>query len=185
MIPTLETRRLYLKPLELKFADDIFAYASLDSMSKYTVWPTHQSIEDSQSFITFCNVRYDSGRFYDWALVLKGVQNEQKVIGTCGLPNIIPESREGEIGFVVSPEFSKQGYAVEAALKVIDFAFDNLDLLRIIAKIATQNITSSKVAQKLGMKNNRIIKNGLHNHTGVYDLNLFVLERPLEFKENS
>ncbi|MES0490656.1 MAG: GNAT family N-acetyltransferase [Leptospirales bacterium] len=179
MIPTLETERLYLKPLELKFADDIFEYASLDTVSKYAVWPTHKSIEDSQSFITFCMARYGSGRFYDWALVLKN--NKNKVIGTCGLPNIIPDTKEGEIGFIVSPEFANQGYTAEAASGVIDFAFNKLDLARVIAKVATENLPSSKLAEKLGMKKNKVIKNGLRNHTGIYDLNLFVLERPIEF----
>lgn len=48
------------------------------------------------------------------------------------------------------------GYATEAAQAVLDYAFRNIGLERVIGKFLRRNPASGRVLQKLGMKHVRI-----------------------------
>jgi RimJ/RimL family protein N-acetyltransferase len=60
--------------------------------------------------------------------------------------------------YAVSPSQQRQGYASEAAQALVDYAFQHLDLKRVIATTDFGNHASMGVMRKLGM---RIEKNPL------------------------
>jgi RimJ/RimL family protein N-acetyltransferase len=74
-------------------------------------------------------------------------------IGHAGL---VPQEVEGvtelEVGYWIAPAFWGKGYATEAALALKDFAFNQLNMARIIALIYPDNLASCRVADKLGMR---------------------------------
>jgi ribosomal-protein-alanine N-acetyltransferase len=59
--------------------------------------------------------------------------------------------REWEVGWAVHPAEWGRGYAVEAAGKVIDWAFSVLNVHRIVAFCHADNAASVRVMEKLGM----------------------------------
>lgn len=59
---------------------------------------------------------------------------------------------EAEIGYWLAQEFWGQGYASEAAARLLAFAFDDLALTRITAGAFKENPTSLAVQQKLGFR---------------------------------
>jgi len=59
--------------------------------------------------------------------------------------------REWEIGWAVHPEEWGNGYAGEAAWHMMDWAFDELNVHRIVAFCHTDNSASVRVMKKLGM----------------------------------
>jgi len=64
-----------------------------------------------------------------------------------------PEGWPGfEIGWALRRQFWKQGYATEAALQVVDYAFNRLGQERVISLIQPENSQSVAVALRLGMK---------------------------------
>ncbi len=60
--------------------------------------------------------------------------------------------REWEVGWAVHPDEWGKGYATEAARKVIDWAFRELNLHRVVAFCHVNNTASVRVMQKLGMQ---------------------------------
>jgi len=60
-------------------------------------------------------------------------------------------SPEVEIAYDLNREFWGQGYATEAAAAVRDFAFGELGLQRIVSYIVPENIASRRVAEKIGL----------------------------------
>lgn len=58
-----------------------------------------------------------------------------------------------EVGWMLLPEFQGKGYALEGAAAAMDFAFFELNELRVIHTIRPANTASQKLAQKLGSKN--------------------------------
>lgn len=54
--------------------------------------------------------------------------------------------------WVIDPEHQRQGYATEAALVMIEFAFKHLRLKRVIATTEHSNVASQAVMRKAGMK---------------------------------
>lgn len=57
---------------------------------------------------------------------------------------------EPEVGWTISPEFLRQGYAFEAANACIDYAFNTLGWSRVIHVILEGNLPSIALARKLG-----------------------------------
>jgi RimJ/RimL family protein N-acetyltransferase len=64
-----------------------------------------------------------------------------------------PEGWPGtEVGWGVLREFAGRGYAREAAVESIDFAFDKLGWSDVIHCIAPDNVASIRLAERLGSK---------------------------------
>ena len=81
-------------------------------------------------------------------------QSDARVIGYCGLfyfPDVNGRS-EVELGYRLARTAWGQGYAVEAARAVRDYAFQTLNLRRLIAIIDPSNTASIRVAEKIGMR---------------------------------
>ena len=110
----------------------------------------------------------------DRAVVLKATG---QLIGACGyVPCLMPfeqlpgfggnhrtqteglYSTEFGLFYAISPAHQRQGYATEAAQALIDYAFNELKLRRVIATTTYDNAASMGVMRKLGM---RIEKNPL------------------------
>ena len=84
-------------------------------------------------------------------------------IGCCGLrPR---QTMVYEIGFHLRPAFWRQGYAVEAASAVIDYAFSNLYAEALFAGHHPENTASRRVLEKLGF---RYIGAEYYEPTGLY-----------------
>jgi RimJ/RimL family protein N-acetyltransferase len=84
------------------------------------------------------------------ALIEKESNN---LIGHCGLlVQTVDDVLELEIGYSLLPQFWNKGFAIEAAQKCRDFAFERNLSEEIISIISLINIPSQKVALKNGMK---------------------------------
>ncbi|MEN4759238.1 GNAT family N-acetyltransferase [Chryseobacterium sp. C39-AII1] len=82
----------------------------------------------------------------------------QQLIGQCGLLVREVENKfELEIAYSILPEFRGQGFAIEAATKCKDFAFENNFHNRLVSIIVPENENSKKVALKNGMTFKRSI----------------------------
>lgn len=62
------------------------------------------------------------------------------------------EHAGGEIGYVLHPGVTGRGYATEASAAVLDLAFGELGLHRVIARMDARNTASTRVAARLGMR---------------------------------
>lgn len=90
-------------------------------------------------------------------------KTSNELIGCCGLR---PYDRtKYEIGFHLRPKFWGQGYAVEAANAVIEYAFKILGADALFAGHNPNNIASSKILKKLGFS---YIGDEFYEPTGIY-----------------
>ena len=79
-------------------------------------------------------------------------KESNQLVGMCGLVIQTIENEERlEIGYAILPEFWRQGYAIEAARKCKDYAFENTFVDNLISSIDEENISSEKVALNNGM----------------------------------
>ena len=157
----LETERLLLRPLRI---DDLDALAELYGDAEVMRYiggggtidreRTRQSLE-----------RMIAG-FAERGYGILAVERKEDgaFMGRCGLllwdsatwtPTRMAEATarvETEVGYLLGPDFWGKGYATEAAMAVRDWAFENLELERLIALIRPGNDRSVRVALKLGME---------------------------------
>ncbi len=93
--------------------------------------------------------RYDNDLGGMNALILKA---SGKLVGICGLlVQVVDDMEELEIGYSILPKFWLQGFAVEAAQKCKQFAFQESYSDSLISIIHVDNVPSQKVALKNGM----------------------------------
>jgi RimJ/RimL family protein N-acetyltransferase len=148
-LPELETERLLLRRMRLDDAEAMFAYASDPEVTRYVLFETHRSVEDSESFLRLATEGYERGDFGSWGVVLK---DSGAFVGTCGMDvGYAPEHARAELGYVLSREHWGKGLMPEAVRAVIRFGFRRVGLNRIQARCIAENAASARVMEKAGM----------------------------------
>jgi len=140
----IETERLKLRPVTLADAEDMYEYAS-DSDNTYYVFNTHGSIEDTRFSIANFFIASPLGKY---GIELK---EENKLIGTIDL-RVDTKRYSGEIGYVLNDKYTNNGYTTEAAQRLINLAFETLELEKVFATCNKENKASEAVMKKLGMQ---------------------------------
>lgn len=145
----LETDRLFLKKISHYNIEDMYQYASDEEVTRYVSWFRHTSKETTRQCITFLQNQYETGEYYEWALIRK---SDNKMIGTAGLSAFNSAENSSEIGYVIAKEYWNRGFATEALAKIIEFAFVELRLSQVYGYTYPENTASKKVMEKCGMR---------------------------------
>ena len=148
-IPILETERLTLRGMRVSDAEDMFAYARDEPVTRYLTWTPHPNLKHTKDYLTYVGQRYRTGDFFDWAVVCK---EDGRMIGTCGFTSFDFASDCAEIGYVLNPDYHGRGLASEAVREVVSFGFKELSLHRIEAKFIQENTRSLRLMERVGMK---------------------------------
>lgn len=83
-----------------------------------------------------------------------GIFNREtgELIGRCGIENSEIDGRfEIELGYLLNKDHWGYGYAIECTKCVLEYAFYELNIPRVVAVIDQKNIRSNKVAKHIGM----------------------------------
>jgi RimJ/RimL family protein N-acetyltransferase len=148
----IETARIVLRPLT---PEDEAALATVLSDAETMRWyPRPLTRDEVREWIERQLGRYSS------STGLLGLVEKQtgRLIGDCGPVWQEVEGRtELEIGYHVSRERWNQGFATEAARVVIDYAFENLGVERVVSMIRPENLASRRVAEKNGLTPERMV----------------------------
>jgi RimJ/RimL family protein N-acetyltransferase len=142
----LETERLLLRPpLETDLAVMTALANDFGVLKNTATMPFPYTLADAQAFLTRAIERRAKGVGYSFAILCKA---NNAFIGGIG---IHPE-HEFELGYWLGRPFWGQGYATEAATRIVRFAFDELGAKKLTAGWYEGNEASSRVLEKLGFK---------------------------------
>lgn len=171
-LPTLETDRLRLRKISLRDARDFFEYASDPEVTRYSTWSPHESLADTKQFINQVLNQYKAGHVAPWGIEHKA---ERRFIGTCGFGNWIHYHGRAEIGYALARPYWSQGYMTEAVRSVLAFGFETMQLNRIEARCKLENIGSSRVMEKVGMKFEGVLRQHMYIKGQYHDLKLYAI----------
>ncbi|MEZ4658814.1 MAG: GNAT family N-acetyltransferase [Caldilineaceae bacterium] len=161
---TMETPRLLLREFREDDYDDILAHVYADR----DVWGMYSGIGDKPDEIRrrFLNRVYqpESAEFGFRAVELKAtgrviaqVHLEPHVLPTEAVAAVVPEVQptpygiiEVELAFAFGKDYWGQGYAYEACLPMIEYAFKELKLPRLVGGALAKNIRSQTLHKRLG-----------------------------------
>jgi ribosomal-protein-alanine N-acetyltransferase len=169
-IPSLETERTLLRKLKIEDLNDKFNYCSDQEVSKYTTWQSHQTLEDTRKFIEFVLKAYQNQEVAPWGIEDK---RTNRLIGTCGFVYWNITHSRAELGYALSREYWNQGYMSEVARKIIDFGFNEMNLVRIEARCHLQNIGSARVMEKAGMEFEGILRKQIFTKGEFQDVKIY------------
>jgi RimJ/RimL family protein N-acetyltransferase len=108
-----------------------------------------RTLEECQAYIEHdIALRSPERRRFDLAVTLV---ETGRLVGRVGLDVKAPEHRIGELWFILDRAFWGRGLMPEAARRLVDFGFHELDLRRIFIDCDPRNVGAIRLAEKLGM----------------------------------
>ena len=171
------TERLRLRPMTLDDAEAVYAYRSIPEVNTYTytpIWTTlAEAVNHVEKLVPSINDP-DSG-FCKWMVEL---QDSGQIIGDVFLNKHDELQGSYEIGYMFHPDFYGHGYATETVREVLRIGFEEWDVHRIYARVDEDNIGSTRVCQKLGMRQEaRLIESDRRGDVWSTELNFAMLNR--------
>ncbi len=173
-LPVLKTERLILRPMRMRDAEDLFAYAKDPEVSRHVLWDTHESIWDSRQFLRAAIRQYRRGLPGSFAIVLK---DSGRMIGTIGFMWLNTEWLSAEVGYSLSREYWNRGIMTEALRRVVAFGFEELRLNRIEAQHEVDNPASGRVMAHAGMQYEGRLRQRIKNKGRFVDVALYAILR--------
>jgi len=152
---TLETERLLMRTPTLADAEAVCAFCDDPDCSwgGYGI-PHPASLEQSQSWIRKCGEKLDEEACYAFLLVRK---DDGAVVGDVTL-NRDATRNVGDIGYILGEEFRGAGFAYEAAVELLRFAFESIELHRVYATCWGRNERSAHILEKLGFTREGVLR---------------------------
>jgi RimJ/RimL family protein N-acetyltransferase len=144
----LESERKALRRFKDSDLEPFLAYRNDPEVARYQAW---ESCSEREVLDFIWEMRSSEpgtpGEWFQFAVELK---ETEQLIGDCGLKTE-EDGRQAEMGFTLSREHQGKGYATEAVSRLLDYAFGNLGLHRIVAIADKENTPSVALLERLGM----------------------------------
>lgn len=172
MQPTLQTKRLILRPFELFDGEDLRRLAGDRAIADTTLQIPHPyEVGMAEEWILAQRPRFEAGEQVVFAAVLRG---SDQLIGAMGLV-MEGKFRRAELGYWIGRPYWRNGYCTEAAQAVLEYGFQFLNLNRIHAYHFKRNPASGRVLQKLGMRHEgsspqHVMKWGIFEDVELYGI---------------
>lgn len=171
--PSLTTERLMLRQISDEDTERVFLLRSNKTSLEFLDKPVMQSLLEASLLINKINTDAATNEGITWAIVLK--ENPSLLIGTIGLWRIIKEHYRAEIGYMLLPEYFRQGYMKEAITRVTSFGFEEMHLHSIEANINPANAGSAAVLKSTGYIKEAYFKenfyfNGVFKDSEIYSI---------------
>lgn len=144
---SIETERLILRPIVESDAEDIFEYARNEHVGRSAGWKPHESMEETREIMKLVFLAKENV----FGMELK---ETGKLIGSIG---IVPDPKRQNdkarmLGYAVGVEHWGNGYTMEAAMALIRYGFEALNLDLISAYCYPFNARSQRVIEKCGFE---------------------------------
>ena len=174
-LPTLESARLVMKKMTESDADDMFAYTSDADLLAHLPLNVTPTRAETQAAIRGFMDMYHARRVAPWGISLKETGQH---VGIVGFESWNPVTDRAEIGFLVARAHWRQGYAIEAAKRVMRFGIEKMNLNRIEARVKPDNEPSRLLLAKLGMRYEGLMRQHSWWRGSYHDLELYAMLKP-------
>ena len=170
----LDTDRLSLRPFRLSDAPDVQRLAGDWSIADTTLNVPHP-YEDgmAERWISTHQPKFEAGELAVFAIVAKA---ESELVGAISL-ELDRSFDRGQLGYWIGKPFWGLGYCTEAAASMLRFGFSALGLNRIHSSHLKRNPASGRVMQKIGMREEGVLRQHTKKWGNFEDLVLYGILR--------
>lgn len=158
----LDTARLTLEPFSEHHFEEAYHIFTDDFVKKYLFDNKELSQEEVLSFLKTSQQTFREKRHGLWIIAITG---NEKLIGFTGLWHFF-DKEQPQLLYALLPAYTGKGYAREASLKVMDYAFHQLEFPHLDASCDTPNLSSHKTAEALGMK--KLKEEGINDQSTTF-----------------
>lgn len=145
----LKTERLLIRSMQLQDTESTYLYQGDSELTKYMLFLPDESLEATREFIQGIEEEQASANPRRFEMII--FLGEEHIGGISIYLEEDQDGTVGELGWILRKEYQGKGYITEAAKAVMEFAFNNLPVNKIIAHCDQRNIASKRVMEKLEM----------------------------------
>ena len=145
------TDRLILREFQFDDWPTVLEYQRDPRYLRFYPW-SDRTESEAQEFVRMFLDQQEEQPRRKFQLAVTLPQEDQRVIGNCGIRLKDGKDWEADIGYEIAPEHWGRGHASEAALAVVKFGFRELGLHRISSWCIADNTASARVLEKAGLK---------------------------------
>jgi ribosomal-protein-serine acetyltransferase len=176
IIDELSNQELHIRPYrdtDIQGMYDTIS-SSITEMKAFLPWVhDHYSIEDASCWVKQMQRNWESGLQYDF--VIEDI-SRSKFLGGVGLLGVNRAEKIAFLGYWIRTDASKKGIATQAAQLAIAFAKNQLALETLLIECDIKNKSSIKVAEKLGARFFKRLKNAEMVNGKSIDKNIYQLK---------
>lgn len=141
-----------LRLLEERHAEQVYSLI-VENRERHPELDKNFSLENTHE-----KIRHDLALFAQNKGLIVGIWYEGKLAGTVRYHEIDWSNRMTELGYWVGVEFEGKGLVTKTCRALIDYAFNELGLNRMIISCATENQKSRAVPERLGFTQEGILR---------------------------
>ncbi len=165
-------QQYYLTEIRPVDKDAFIEYLNDEDVYQFTLRvPFPYTEKDADQWIAL-NVKKtkENGKPVCWAIRDSGGQ----LIGGCGFDDLMPgKAHRGEIGYWLARPFWGQGIMTKVVHAVCEYAFTEMDLEKITAKVFDFNQASARVLEKCGFEQEGYLKKHFKKDGSFIDARVF------------
>lgn len=149
-----------LRPFTRGDLDAVFAYRQREDVARYLVdGPmTRETCAEAVKLRVLQTAVAEEG---DRLVLAVARRDGGELIGEISLTWRSIAARQGEVGYILNPDFQHLGYATEAVRAMLGIGFATLDLHRIYARCHPANVASYRLMERLGMRREAHLRENL------------------------
>ncbi|QBD80558.1 N-acetyltransferase [Ktedonosporobacter rubrisoli] len=153
-----------LRPLDERDAQEIFELVERNRphLRAWLPWlDVTRTADDERVFLRSLAAQYASNNSFSCAILYKG-----KIAGTVSYHPINWSNRKVELGYWLAEEFQGKGLMTRACQAMITYAFHTMKLNKVEIRCATENVRSRAIPERLGFKEEGLIRQAewLYDH---------------------
>lgn len=168
---TIETERLILRDIRMEDIQEYYERLFGDGdVARYMLFDPHQDIGESLAHLQAGLEKYEQGRFYRWGAALK---EDDSLIGLIELLRFDEETNSCSFVYMLGSDYWNRGYATEMLKAVLSFAFEELELERVVVDHMADNPASGAVMRKAGMRHIGTEKGKYNKHGILHDAEVY------------
>ena len=140
-------------------------------LEKWMVWPPKtKSSHDTKEFIKGCLIGLSENRE-----MACGIEYEDDLVGVITFNLIDHNLKKVILGYWISDKYQGKGIITKSCNSMIDYAFKSLEVKKVEIRVASENIPSQRVCERLGFTLEGLIRNSENLHGTIVSHNIYGL----------
>lgn len=160
-----------LEVIAKRHAEDL--YFAIDNnrthLSAFLPWVSAiQSVDDFRAYIKKCELLYQQHQEVSFAIMRNEV-----AVGRIGLHYINHLNKVAAIGYWLTKEAEGKGIITKSCKAIVKYGFEELSLHRIEIKVATENLKSQAIPERLKFKKEGLLRQAEFVNNKFVDLFIY------------
>jgi ribosomal-protein-alanine N-acetyltransferase len=174
-LPTIDTRRLFLRSISGADVDSFFEIYSNPEVMRYWSTPPLPNRDAAAEQVVEIQKMFERREMLKWGIALR---TDNRLIGSVTLFHPDFTHHRVELGYALGRDYWGQGYMKETLSAVLPFAFGVLDMHRIEADVDPRNDASIKALERMGFQREGYLRERWQVNGEIQDAYFYGLLKP-------